>query len=54
MKKVAWCVLTYNNSEVIYDIWKNNIYLYKEMGIDIYIFLILVIIITQKILLIAI
>lgn len=37
-KNVAWCVLTYNNPDVIYDVWESNIYKYKDMGIDVYFF----------------
>lgn len=37
-KSIAWCVLTYNNSDVIYDVWESNILKYKDMGIDVYFF----------------
>ena len=37
-RKVALCILTYNNSDVISDVWDRNIYYYDEMGIDVYFF----------------
>ena len=37
-KSIAWCVLTYNNPDVVYDVWESNIYKYKNMGIDVYFF----------------
>ena len=37
-RKVALCILTYNNSDVISDVWDRNIYCYNEMGIDVYFF----------------
>lgn len=32
-KNVAWCVLTYNNPDVIYKVWESNVYKYRDMGI---------------------
>ena len=37
-RKVALCILTYNNSDVISDVWDRNIYCYNEMGIAVYFF----------------